>query len=121
MLATSLPGERNLARSRRGTGSVIQRTCRDSKGTLRKTSNWYVEFVAGNRTVREAADFTKQSDAAELLKKRMADALGGKIVLAKNVTYDDLRDLIITDYTNNGQKSLGDLKSTRLPRRPRWR
>ena len=33
-----------------------------------------------------------------------------------HVTYDDLRDLIITDYTNNGRKSLGDLKTTRLPR-----
>jgi hypothetical protein len=46
----------------------------------------------------------------------MADALGGKIILSKNVMYDDLRSLIITDYTNNGQKSLGDLKTTRLPR-----
>jgi site-specific recombinase XerD len=46
----------------------------------------------------------------------VSDALGGKVVLSKNVTYDDLRALIITDYTNNGQKSLGDLKSTRLPR-----
>jgi hypothetical protein len=44
------------------------------------------------------------------------DALGGKIVLSRNVTYDDLRDLIIADYTNNGRKSLGDLKTTRLPR-----
>jgi site-specific recombinase XerD len=105
-----------MARSRRGSGSVFQRTYRDPKGKLRRTSNWYVEFVAGNRTIREATDFTKRSDAAEFLKKRMADALGGKIVLSKNVTYDDLRSLIITDYTNNGQKSLGDLKTTRLPR-----
>jgi hypothetical protein len=29
---------------------------------------------------------------------------------------NDLRDLIITDYTNNGRKSFGDLKTTRLPR-----
>jgi len=36
-----------------------------------------------------------------LLKRRIAYALGGKIVLSKNVTYDDLRALIITDYTNN--------------------
>ena len=105
-----------MARSRKGSGSVFQRTYRDPKGKLRKTNNWYIEFVAGNRTMREATDFTKRSDAAEFLKKRMADALGGKIVLSKNVTYDDLRDLIITDYTNNGRKSLGDLKSTRLPR-----
>ena len=33
-----------------------------------------------------------------------------------NQSIDDLRDLIITDYTNNGRKSLGDLKTTRLPR-----
>ena len=46
----------------------------------------------------------------------MSDALGGKIVLSRNVTYDDLRALIITDYTNNRRKSLGDLKTTRLPR-----
>jgi site-specific recombinase XerD len=105
-----------MGRSRRGSGSVFQRTYRDAKGKNRKTANWYIEFVAGNRTIREATDFTHRTDAAEFLKKRIADALGGKIVLPRNVTYDDLRALIITDYTNNGQKSLGDLKSTRLPR-----
>jgi hypothetical protein len=74
------------------------------------------EFVAGNRSVRETTGFTNCTDAAEFLKKRVSDALGGKVVLSKNVTYDDLRALIITDYTNNGRKSLGDLKSTRLPK-----
>ena len=105
-----------MGRSRRGSGSVFQRTYRDAKGKNRKTANWYIEFVAGNRTIREATDFTNRTDAAEFLKKRMSDALGGKIVLARTVTYDDVRDLIITDYTNNGRKSLGDLKTTRLPR-----
>jgi hypothetical protein len=46
----------------------------------------------------------------------MSGAPGAKIVLSRNVTYDDLRDLIIAYYTNNGRKSLGDLKTTRLPR-----
>jgi site-specific recombinase XerD len=105
-----------MGRSRRGSGSVFQRTYRDAKGKNRKTKNWYIEFVAGNRTIREATEYTNRSDAAEFLKKRVSEALGGKIVLAKNVTYDDLRALIITDYTNNGRKSLGDLKSTRMPR-----
>ena len=105
-----------MARGRKGSGSVFQRTYRDSRGKPRKTNNWYIEFVAGNRTMREATKYTKRSDAAEFLEKRMSDALGGTIVLSKNVTYDDLRALIITDYTNNGRKSLGDLKTTRLPR-----
>src|SRR5258708_39389031 len=105
-----------MGRSRRGSGSVFQRTQRDDKAKNRKTANWYIEFVAGNRTIREATDFANRTDAAEFLKKRMSDALGGKIVLSRNVMYDDLRELIITDYTNNGRKSLGDLKTTRLPR-----
>ena len=69
-----------MPRSRKGSGSVFQRTYRDSKGKLRKTSNWYIEFVSGNRTVRESTDYTKRSDAAEFLKKRISDAMGGKIV-----------------------------------------
>src|SRR3989442_7729122 len=105
-----------MGRSRRGSGSVFQRTYRDAKGKICKTKIWYIEFVAGNRTIREPTEFTNRTDAAEFLKKRISDALGGKIVLSRNVTCDDLRDLIITDYTNNGRKSVGDLKPRRLPR-----
>jgi hypothetical protein len=39
-----------------------------------------------------------QDREAEFLKKPMSDPLGAKIVLSRNVMYDDLRDLIITDY-----------------------
>ena len=88
-----------MGRNRKGSGSVFQRTYRDAKGKHRKTKNWHIEFVAGNRTIREATDFTNRTDAAEFLKKRIADALGGKIVLSHNVMYDHLRGLIITDYT----------------------
>jgi hypothetical protein len=48
-----------MPRRRRGSGSVYQRTYRDAKGKLRKTKNWYMEFVASNRTMREATDFTE--------------------------------------------------------------
>ena len=54
-----------MGRSRRGSGSVFQRTYRDAKGRNRKTANWYIEFVAGNRTIREATGFTNRTDAAE--------------------------------------------------------
>jgi hypothetical protein len=86
-----------MGRNRKGSGRVFQRTYRDAKGKLRKTKNWYIEFVAGNRTSREATDFTNRTDAAEFLKKRMSDALRGKIVLSRNVAYGDPRDLIITE------------------------
>ena len=72
---TSGQGGRKMGRSRRGSGSVFQRMYRDTKGKNRKTANWYIEFVAGNRTIREATDFTNRTDAAEFLKKRMRSEL----------------------------------------------
>ena len=36
--------------------------------------NWYIEFVAGTRTVRETTKFTKRPDAAEFLKKRISES-----------------------------------------------
>jgi hypothetical protein len=105
-----------MPRNRPGSGSVFQRTYRDSHGKLRKTKNWYIEFVTGNRTIREATQFTKRSDAAEFLKQRVSDAMAEKIPLAKGVTYDDLAELIINDYRNNGRKSLWSLEHVRLPK-----
>jgi hypothetical protein len=104
-----------MPRSRPGSGSVFQRTYRDSHGKLRKTKNWYIEFVSGNRTVREATPFLKRSDAAEFLKQRHSDSLAGKIPLAKGVTYDDLAELIVNDYRNNGRKSIWS-EYVRLPK-----
>jgi len=52
-----------MGRSRRGSESVFQRTYRDARGRNRKTKNWYIEFVVGNRTIREATDFTNRTDA----------------------------------------------------------
>jgi len=53
-----------MGRSRRGSGSVFRRTYRDPKGKIRRTKNWYIEFVAGNRTIREPTEFTNPTDAA---------------------------------------------------------
>jgi hypothetical protein len=106
-----------MPRSRPGSGSVFQRTYRDSHGKLRKTKNWFIEFVSGNHTIREATQFTKRLDAAEFLKQRVADAMAGKSPLAKGVTYDDLAELIVNDYRNNGRKSIWSLEHVPLPKR----
>jgi hypothetical protein len=66
--------------------------------------------------MREATEYTKRSDTAEFLKSGSPMRLAARSSSRRTFTYDDLRDLIITDYINNGRKSLGDLKSTRLPR-----
>jgi hypothetical protein len=49
-------------------------------------------------------------------KKRVSDGLSGTIVLSNQVTFDDLKDLIVNGYRNNGRKSLGHLEQVRLPR-----
>jgi hypothetical protein len=75
-------------------------------GRQKRTTNWYIEYVVGGRAIREATEYAKRSDAVEFLKKRVSDALNGKIVLSNQVTFDDLKNLIINDYRNNGRKSL---------------
>lgn len=105
-----------MARGQKGAGSVFQRTYRDARGRKKRTRNWYIEYVVGGRTIREATEYTKRSDAVEVLKKRVSDALNGRIVLSNQVTFDDLKDLIVNDYRNNGRKSLRHLEQVRLPR-----
>ena len=94
-------------------GTKFQRTYRDAHRRLKRTTNWYVEYVVGGRTIREATKYGKRSDAIEFLKKRVSDGLIGKIVLSNQVTFDDLKNLIVNDYRNNGRKS--------LPRRELWK
>lgn len=94
-----------MARGQKGAGSVFQRTYRDARGRKKRTRNWYIEYVVGGRTIREATEYTKRSDAIEFLKKRVSDALNGRIVLSNQVTFDDLKDLIVNDYRNNGRNS----------------
>jgi site-specific recombinase XerD len=105
-----------MARGQKGAGSVFQRTYRDAHGRKKRTHNWYVEYVVGGRTIREATTYGKRSDAIEFLKKRVADGLHGKIALSNQVTFEDLKHLIVNDYRNNGRKSLGHLEQVRLPK-----
>ena len=53
---------------------IATRVLNDQWVGFEKPPNWYIEFVAGNRTVREATKFTKRSDAAEVLKKRISES-----------------------------------------------
>lgn len=105
-----------MARGQKGAGSVFQRTYRDAHRRKKRTKNWYIEYVVGGRTIRESTEYTKRSDAIEFLKKRVSDGLTGKIVLSNQITFDDLKDLIVNDYRNNARKSLGHLEQVRLPR-----
>ena len=105
-----------MARGQKGAGSVFQRTYRDAHGKKKRTHNWYIEYVVGGRTIREATEYGKRSDAIEFLKKRVSDGLNGKIVLSNQVTFDDLKNLIVNDYRNNGRKSLPHLEQVRLPK-----
>jgi len=71
-----------MAGGQKGAGSVFQRTYRDAHGRPKRTTNWYIEYIVGGRTIREATKYGKRSDAIEFLKKRVSDGLTGKIVLS---------------------------------------
>jgi hypothetical protein len=80
-----------------------------------------VEDVVGGRPIREATEHTKRSDAVEFLKKRVSDALNGKIVLSNQLTFEDLQNLINNDYRNNGRKTLERVRMPRVLRGPAGR
>lgn len=80
-----------------GTGRVYQR------GNV-----WWVQYGVRGKNYRESSKSTKKKDAVALLKRRMAEQGAGKFIGpdAERVTFDDLAELITSDYKANGRRSL---------------
>jgi site-specific recombinase XerD len=99
-------------------GSVFRKRYRDRTGRLRQTTNWYIEYTLPRRSQRrrEATPFTNKADAQRLLRQRMGDADAGRIALNPDLSFDDLKRLIVTDYEINRRDTLYELRHTRLPK-----
>ncbi len=82
---------------RTGTGRVYQR------GGV-----WWIDYSHRGKRHRESSESTKRADATKLLKTRLAEMGGGKFIgpSAEKVTFEDLAELIVADYTVNERKSM---------------
>jgi integrase len=82
---------------RRSNGWLFKRP--DAKG-------WYIGYYVDGRKVREAAG-DRKADAAELLEQRIRELDDGRWQPpGKELTFDDLVELVRADYRANGRKSL---------------
>jgi integrase len=100
----------------RGVGSVFRRVYKDRHGTPAETTNWWIQYRIGRATKREATPYTTKTKAVKLLQQRVAAAAAGKLTVADDPTFEELADLIVTDYKNNGRRNLYNLEKCVLPK-----
>lgn len=99
-----------MPRYKHGSGSVYKRG----------KAFWLSYYVKGER-IRESADTTDRAEARRLLALKQGQIAEGRYQgpSADRVTFEDLAEMILTDYTNNGKKSLPDVEQKlRLHLRP---
>ncbi len=73
---------------------------------------WYIRFIHAGRKYRESSGSTDRKLAKDLLKRRIAEVIEGRVVghRADRVTFADLIGLIEADYRAQGRKSLPALQ-----------
>ena len=69
---------------------------------------WYIRFTHAGRKLRESSGSTNPNVAKELLKRRIAEVIEGRVLghRAESVTFADLVSLIEADYRAQARKSL---------------
>lgn len=91
----------------RGLGSVYQR------GRI-----WWIAYWWRGKKTRESCRSSKKSDAVRLLKRRIQDIGKGRFIdprAEERVRMTDLLDAVVTDYKNNGRRSLATLEDRLIP------
>jgi integrase len=87
--------------SANGTGRIYKRG-----------ETWWIDYgFRGNRH-RESSRSTRKADAVALLRRRMEEMGRGRLVgpTAERVTFEDLRDGLVSDYEVNGRRSIDRAK-----------
>lgn len=75
---------------------------------------WWVQYSFRGQLRRESSKSRKRSDAVKLLRRRQGEMGQGRLVGPdiEKTTFQDLKGMILTDYTVNGRKSLERLNSS---------
>jgi integrase len=82
-------------------------------GQLRKRGATYqIRYYRNGQRIEESTGYTKYEDARELLKQREGDISKGVPITATStrLTFDEAAGDVVTDYTVNAKRSLGELK-----------
>ena len=94
----------------RGLGRVYRPTYRDKRTKEKKQSAvWWIQFFYRGAKHRESSGSTNKAVAIRLLKRRLGEIGQGRPVIGRAVertTFDDLAEMLLTDYRVNGRRSL---------------
>ena len=90
-----------MARKQKENGSVYQR------GKL-----WWIKYYSKGKPVYESSHSVQPVDAERLLRKRLGDIATGSFqgIAPERTTLDELFDLVVADYRENGKRSLDDVE-----------
>lgn len=97
------PSTQEAPMKRRGFGMVYQRG-----------SVWWIKYHFRGQVHRESSRSSSRMDAIKLLRKRMAEMGTGQLLGPQidRTTFSDLETIITHDYTINGRRSLGRMKTS---------
>lgn len=93
---------------------------KDKDGTTKESSVWWIRFTCrgcskhlfGPGQHRESTDTESITDAKRKLASKAGSAADGKVISAKaeRTTMNQLFQLVVNDYRNNGQKTLPEVE-----------
>src|SRR2546422_155761 len=84
-------------------------------GRMYKRGNiWWVQYWFRGKLHRESTKSKKQKAAKDLLQKRNAEMGKGQLLgpSVERTTFENLKDMLVTDYKINGRKSLERVNSS---------
>jgi integrase len=83
-------------------------------GELREASTWSIRYYVRGKMRQEQTHSTKKPDAERLLRARVTAAAQGRPAGpdVEKTTVKDLIEILVTDYKNNGRRSLRRLSSS---------
>jgi hypothetical protein len=98
-------------RKKNSRGRVFQRSYRDRKGDLRKTSTWFLKYQVGGKPVILPTGTQDYEEAVSMLRRKMAQAAQLHRSDEPNcVLVDQLLDLVIEDYRSKGRHTTSDVE-----------
>lgn len=99
-----------------GVGSIFRPEYQDRQGRKRESTVWWLQYYRNGRRVRESAETADRQKAMDLLRERLSDVHHGRESGPgiDRTTFDDMKQLIVDDYTLNG-RDLRVLTVCRMP------
>lgn len=83
-----------------------------SGSIYRRGKVWWLKYYVNKQSVYESAETTDRTEARRRLQAKVGQMAEGRYVgpAVERITFDELAHDLITDYENNGRKSLRELK-----------